>query len=98
MIDFGEDLLPLTQAVRHFPGPHAPHVGTVVRWGLKGVGKDRVKLETVKIGGRRYTSKQALLRFVTRLSGEAGARAALSERRARAIRKAEHELDAEGIS
>jgi hypothetical protein len=37
------------------------------RWALRGV--DGVKLESFKIGGRRYTTAEALDRFVARLNG-----------------------------
>jgi hypothetical protein len=44
-----------------------PSPATMWRWALKGV--DGVKLETFKIGGRRYTTAEALDRFVARLNG-----------------------------
>jgi hypothetical protein len=43
------------------------------------VGERRIKLETVKIGGRRYTSRAALVRFVARLTCTREARETLSE-------------------
>src|SRR4051794_33944068 len=47
------------------------HVGTLHRWRMRGL--DGVKLESLKIGGRWYTSLQALERFFNRLSGRAQA-------------------------
>jgi hypothetical protein len=46
--------------------PGRPHTSTLVRWALRGV--KGIKLETVVIGGRRYTSVEAIERFITRLS------------------------------
>jgi hypothetical protein len=43
-----------------------PSPATLWRWAAKGV--DGVQLETFKIGGRRYTTAEALERFVARLS------------------------------
>ncbi len=97
MLELTDDLFPLGEAPRYYPGPRPPHVATFVRWALKGVGKDRVRLETVKIGGRRYTSVAALTRFVARLTGAAEAKEVLSRRRTEAYRRAERELDQEGI-
>jgi hypothetical protein len=39
-----------------------------MRWALKGLAKGQIKLETVKIGGRRYTSRAALEAFAARLT------------------------------
>ena len=44
-----------------------PHRSTTVRWADRGVGGFR--LETVTIGGRRFTSREALARFIARLNG-----------------------------
>jgi hypothetical protein len=43
-------------------GALPPHPSTVWRWIAQGVGGRR--LGTVRIGGRTYTSKEALARFV----------------------------------
>ena len=50
MSEIGE-FIALTAAAREFPD--RPHVATLLRWALRGVGPDRVKLETWKCGGRR---------------------------------------------
>lgn len=46
--------------------PHRPHVSAIWRWcrkGLKTAGGGRVRLEHVRIGGRIYTSNEAMQRF-----------------------------------
>ncbi|MCK6484476.1 MAG: DUF1580 domain-containing protein [Phycisphaerae bacterium] len=43
------------------------HISAVYRWTLRGV--RGVRLETVKIGGTTYTSREAIQRFSERLSG-----------------------------
>jgi len=64
-----EEVITLTEARNFLPevqGLQRPHVCTVWRWTLKGIGG--VKLETVKIGSRIVTSKQALTRFISATS------------------------------
>lgn len=66
MIELGkEDLMPLSTAARRIPG-RKPGAGlnpsTLWRWAIRGV--KGVKLETLIVGGTRYTSAQALQRFV----------------------------------
>lgn len=46
------------------------HPSTVHRWASRGVGG--TKLETFKVGGKRYTTKEAHVRFVARTSGQPG--------------------------
>lgn len=64
-----ESLLTLSEAARRLPG--RPHLSTVWRWATRGVGPRRTRLDTVRIGGRRYTSAQALSRFVAAISSDA---------------------------
>jgi hypothetical protein len=45
--------------------PSRPHLSTVYRWTNRGL--HGVKLGTFKLGGRRYTSRELVLRFVTEL-------------------------------
>jgi hypothetical protein len=77
---------------------HRPHVATVWRWvqsGCRGV-----KLETVLIGGRRYTSKEALERFIERTTAAANGDVIpvrTAKQRQKAIEVAERELAAAGI-
>ncbi|MEW4527905.1 DUF1580 domain-containing protein [Maioricimonas sp. JC845] len=54
-----EDLIPITNAAAHFPV--RPHRATLHRWRMHGV--DGYKLETIKIGGRVFTSREAIERF-----------------------------------
>lgn len=64
-----EDVISLTEARNFLPeveGQKRPHVSTVWRWSLRGVGG--VKLETVKIGSRIVTSKQAVTRFIAAIT------------------------------
>jgi hypothetical protein len=53
-------MIPFTQAADHVPG--RPHVATLHRWRLKGV-RGR-KLATILIGGRRWTSIEAIQAFL----------------------------------
>jgi len=74
------------------------HLCTVVRWkdrGLRGV-----KLEAVRLGGRWVTSREALERFVERLTSAASAGGAASETTATVNRRADQAgevLKREGI-
>lgn len=56
---FDEDLVLLAQAHKYLPG--RPHRSTLERWRIQG--RHGVRLETLLIGGLRYTSRQALSRF-----------------------------------
>ena len=61
MIDIhAESLLPINQVPKALPEP--PHVATVWRWIQRGV--RGIKLETVLVGGKRYTSAEKLQAFV----------------------------------
>ena len=93
-----ETLFSLSAAARILPG--RPHVSTLHRWRLRGV--QGVKLETIRIGGRRFTSLEALEQFSARVTAAANgesppALARTPGRRQRAIAQAECELDAAGI-
>lgn len=65
---FEEDLVTLRQAAKLVPSNHGKsiHISTIHRWISRGVGG--VRLESVAIGGRRYTSINAVERFIKRLS------------------------------
>ena len=61
MIDTSrEKLIPLAKVPEHVPGKK-PNTSTVYRWALKGV--QGVRLETLRVGGARLTSIEALDRF-----------------------------------
>src|SRR5688572_19826654 len=100
MIDVSsESLVILTKAPEHIPG--RPHLATIYRWWQKGV-RGGVKLETVLCGGRRFTSIEAIQRFVERLSGgdgcavESATPPRTPTQRERASSKASAELAASG--
>lgn len=61
-----EELIPLAKAGRFVNPSCPPHVATIWRWCLRGVAG--VTLESVKIGGSRFTSKEAVERFIHRLN------------------------------
>jgi hypothetical protein len=89
-----EQLRLLTRASPEVPGN--PHVSTLIRWAHHGI--RGVKLETVMVGGRRFTSVEAVHRFLARLNQtgtpETAASSPASERETARI---EAQLDAEGI-
>jgi hypothetical protein len=98
MIDLAnEKLLSLSQAARSLPGP--PHPNTLWRWHQRGV--RGVKLETVLIGGRRFTSFEALERFVHGVTSAAdpipAAKWRTPRQREAAIRRAEEALRRAGV-
>jgi len=78
--------------------PHPPHVATIWRWAYKGI--KGIKLETICIGGRRYTTRESLQRFIERSTAAANGDAIptrTAKQRQRAIQAAERELAAAGI-
>jgi hypothetical protein len=61
-----ETLIPLKAAaawIAHRTGGHRPHVATLHRWADRGV--RGVKLEVVNVGHVRFTSVEALIRFIS---------------------------------
>ena len=66
-IDFEtEELIHFTDAANFFPG-RKPCIQSLHRWrlhGVTGAKGEKVKLETVKVSGLRYTSQQAIRRFI----------------------------------
>jgi len=69
---FDPDLVDLRELSHRLPG--RPHVSSLHRWRVRG--RAGVKLETIKIGRRRYTSLKAAAEFLAestmRLDLEAG--------------------------
>jgi hypothetical protein len=55
-----ETLISITDAAKRCPS--RPHVGTVWRWTLNGL--HGIKLQSIKVGGKRFTSLEALHRFI----------------------------------
>jgi Protein of unknown function (DUF1580) len=60
-----EELLSLAEAAKRLS--NHPHISTVWRWSLRGV--RGVRLQTIAVGGRRYTTATYLEEFVAHLSG-----------------------------
>ena len=94
-ISLDEEIVTLTEASHRLPG--RPSASSIWRWhrhGLRGI-----KLETIVIGGRRrYTSIQALERFITATTAAADGEPApirTTRQRQKAILAAERELDRE---
>ena len=76
------------------PNGKRVHISAVYRWMSRGV--RGVRLEFVMVGGRRYTSVEALQRFAERLTGSASAqpvREVTPRRRKREIERAAQRLD-----
>lgn len=91
MIDLqSETLIPLADVPKQLPG--RPHVSSVYRW----CNRKRRPLETVKIGGRVYTSLEALERFAEQRSGRSES-TAHSKARRDSIERANAALDAAGV-
>lgn len=89
-----ETLLTIPEAAREIP-PKGVDVATVWRWVLRGT-RGR-KLESVLIGGRRYTSREALARFSQPAIHQPGSSKPTSRQRERQIAAAEAELAAMGV-
>lgn len=95
-----EELFPLRVAPKRRPLRRRGkpiHVATIYRWSSpSGVGG--VQLETVKIGGVRYTSAEALERFIERCTaGDPDVLSQTSRTRQRQIATAERQLEEAGI-
>ncbi|MHB1426000.1 MAG: DUF1580 domain-containing protein [Gemmataceae bacterium] len=66
-----EELLSLADAARLLPARRRgkrPHISCLYRWTTTGC--RGVVLESVMVGGTRCTSREALARFISRLSGQ----------------------------
>lgn len=100
MIDIEhEELLTLSAAARRLPHGRANkpvHVATMHRWCSHGLAGG-ARLETVKIGGVRYTSTEALERFIARCTSTDDTTTVTTRSRQREIARAESELDKAGI-
>lgn len=59
----------VTQMIREQQSGSRLHVATVHRWSLRGVRGHR--LESVRVGGRLLTSRQAVHRFLNALNTDA---------------------------
>jgi len=86
------------QAAQFLPHNCRPSYSTWWRWWRHGI--RGVRLETVLIGGRRFTTYAAVLRFSDHLSALAGKQAdpaATPHQRCQEIERAEAELRKEGV-
>lgn len=94
-----ERCIPLSQSPKYIPGK--PNASTPYRWATVGV-RGGIRLETLVVGGVRYTSIEAIQRFIERTTAaSAGASAPLprptTRQRQAAIRQAERELERAGV-
>jgi hypothetical protein len=101
VINTSNNVISLAEAARSLPlwRGRRVHVTTIARWIDHGVrvGDRRVRLEEVRVGGRRATTREALARFLeaitprpeaTSLPQPAGDRLRQSEAAARRLRAA----------
>ncbi len=88
-----EELLTLTQAAHRIPG--RPSMRTLWRWVSHGVGGRR--LETIKFGGRRFTSREAIDRYGLCGTDTSAAPSHVRANREREIARAEAELREAGF-
>ncbi len=92
-----ETPISLTAAAKTLPGQ--PHIATLHRWRLRGV--RGVRLETVLVGGRRFTTQEALQRFFSATTaatnGGESPEVRTNKSRQQAIERAEAELREAGI-
>ena len=94
-----EQTVPLSEAPAHIPG--RPHVASVYRWTTQGV-RGGIRLESIVVGGVRYTSIEAIQRFIERTTAaSAGASVPppkpTTRQREAAIRRAERALERAGV-
>ena len=72
-----------------------PHIATLYRWQQRGI--NGIKLEFLQIASTKCTSKEAVLRFIERLSAGTPSIPRCESQRHRAIERAEEELAESGI-
>jgi hypothetical protein len=108
MIDLAtETKIPLSVAAAETPperGGEKTHISTIIRWIIKGAKAPdgtRVHLEAIRLGGRWFTTRQAIQRFAERLTPRIDDNPAPTPRthsdRTRASERAGAELDRLGI-
>jgi hypothetical protein len=95
-----EELISLRDAARLLPGRRRgkkPSISCLYRWTTAGC--RGVVLESVNVGGTRCTSRQALARFIARLSTKACAveREQVPSVRMQPLERIDQELDAAGL-
>lgn len=94
-VTLNESLFTLKAAAKLLPGH--PHYATLFRWAQRGC--RGIRLETILVGGIRYTSREALDRFIAACSGLSAPVpiVATSKQRQRQIAAAKRELEAAGL-
>lgn len=91
MIDVNdENVFSLNEALKRIPG--RPHISTIHRWRMR---MNR-PLETVKIGGRIFTSQEAIERFIRNCT-DPTTKTRTSKARQRAIDESDRTLAEAGI-
>ena len=89
-----EQMRPISRASADIPG--RPHVSTLIRWSARGI--RGIRLETVIVGGRRFTSLEAIHRFLEALNAtHAVAPTSITERRKRKNMEIDERLEIEGL-
>ena len=92
MIDFeNEQQIPINQAPKHIPG--RPDLSTVYRWLLRPIDP----LESFRVGSRRFTTIEAIRRFVARCTDPDVPVAQPTRQRQKANERVERELAEAGI-
>jgi hypothetical protein len=91
-----EHLIAVADAPSVIPG--RPHKGTVWRWVLNGI--RGIKLESIVVGSKRFTSREAVDRFISATTAVANGEPAPTRSpraREREIARATDELDRMGV-
>jgi hypothetical protein len=89
-----EELIHFQKAAKEFPG-RPVCLQTLHRWRLRGVRGS--KLETIIIGGLRYTSLEAIGRFIASQNADQSTPEISSQQRAKQSIAARHELEKMGF-
>ena len=88
-----ERLIPFNSAREAFPGGKRLSLATVHRWRVQGV--RGTKLETILIGGSRYTSAEAIQRFIAAQNPAESLEPAITGKQRRAMAETANRLLAE---
>lgn len=72
-----EQLIPFSQARDEFPGRKRVGLATLHRWRQRGV-RGGIILETMVVGGVRFTSREAIQRFVAAMNSPQSVRSELT--------------------
>lgn len=86
-----ERIIPLRDGPKHTPG--RPHLSAFYRW----MQRRENPLETVLVGGRRFTSIEAIGRFIRACNPTNATPDPVDARRQREIEAAERRLDRAGV-